>query len=105
MDCKFYANSNKMFSWGSSGKAPVGDYNFIGCYRYSSNHGTYSNQVYFSTKVNGNYACTSNKICVNMNIQNFNGLHYYKFVDTHSMYQPVIFLRTSTEYDDTASGM
>ena len=40
MECKLYASSNKMFSWGSSTKAPVGDYDFIGCYRYSSNHGT-----------------------------------------------------------------
>ena len=104
-ECKLYADSNSFFKWGSEVYAPIGNYGFIGCYRYSNNHGAYPNQVYYSTKTSGSYSCTLDKICVSMNIQNFNGLHYYKFIDMQSIYQPVLFLRTSTEYDDTKGGM
>ena len=103
-ECMLYADSNRFFKWGSEVYAPVGNYNFIGCYRYSNNHGTYPNEVYYSTKISGSYSCTLDKLCVFMNIQNFNGLHYYKFIDMQSIYQPVLFLRTSTEYDDTKGG-
>ena len=89
-ECKAYARSNSIFSWGGVSPA-VGDYDTIGCVRYVDTHPTHANQVYFSTKTTGSYNCDTTLICIKMNIQHYNGLHYYKFFNKDSLYQPIVF--------------
>ena len=101
-ECRAYATTNPSFVWGG-----LGDWDFVGCFRYPDTHPTLPSWVYFSTKTTGSYTCGTNPhsaMCIKKNIQHYNGLHYYKFVDTDSLYQPIIFLRTSSEYNDTAQG-